>query len=224
MHNPWLALPTTAPYVLPTEREAIDRFNRTYPDPQTQIRLNVLPEPYIGNLDAKVVVLSLNPGFDESDATWHAQPDFAASIHANLRHTPQAYPFYPLNPAFSQSGVYQWWRRRLNDLIQDTSLSAVAKNLLCIEWFPYHSYHYKALPKSISGGLLISQKYAITLVESAIVRGATIIAMRRYRDWVEHVPDLNNYAKVHHLKSTQNGYLSSGNIHNYDGLVRVLDS
>lgn len=104
MHNPWLALPPTAPYVLPAEREIIERFNRTYPDPKTQIRLQVLPEPFIGNLNAKVVVLSLNPGFDESDMTWHSQPDFATSIHANLRHASQPYPFYPLNPAFSRSG------------------------------------------------------------------------------------------------------------------------
>lgn len=222
MTNPWLALPTTAPYVLPAEHNKIERFNHAYPEPDYRIRLNVLPEPYIGNPQAKVVILSLNPGYDETDPDWHARPDFRSSLVANLRHEPEAYPFYPLNPAYSGSGIHKWWRSKLNDLIRDTSLSTIAHNVLCVEWFPYHSIKYKAMPKGISGGLLPSQAYAISLVTAAVDRGATLIAMRRYQDWAQQVPGLRAYDKVHHLRSPQSGHLSSNNLINYPGIVKAL--
>jgi hypothetical protein len=222
MLNPWLHLPRKAPFVLEEEREIIDAFNRNYPDPQTRIRVDVLPEPFIGNPYANVVILSLNPGFDETDLEWHAKADFSASIYANLRHESQLYPFYPLTPDFSRSGAYAWWRKKLNDLIYATSLSAVANNLFCVEWFPYHSVTYRAVPKRLSGGVMPSQRYAGALVQAAIERGAQIIAMRRYRDWEQLLPSLREYPDVHHLRSAQSAYLSRGNLIGFSRVVEAL--
>ncbi|WP_373509802.1 hypothetical protein [Thiocapsa sp.] len=222
MENPWHHLPTAAPFVLESERDVVETFNQHNTDPHTRIRLEVLPEPFIGNPEASVVVLSLNPGFDSTDLQWHARPDFAASIQANLRHEPQDYPFYPLNPAYSQSGAYAWWRSKLNGLITDTSLPAVVNKLFCVEWFPYHSVSYKEIPNRISGGLMPSQRYAVSLVEDAIARGATIVAMRRRKDWERHVPALRGYPKVHGLRSAQSAYLSPGNIIDYQQVVKAL--
>ena len=222
MRNPWHQLPSKAPFALPAEREIVNDFNAFYDNPQYQVHLEVLPEPFIGNPQAGVVVLSLNPGYDESDVLWHQRTDFAASIHANLQHEPQEYPFYPLNPTYSPSGAHRWWRKKLNTLIQDSSLPAVANNLLCVEWFPYHSYSYKAIPKRIAPELLPSQRYAIHLVEAAMSRGARIIAMRSYRTWEQHVPGLNSYPKVHHLSSAQSAHLSPGNMADYSAVITAL--
>jgi hypothetical protein len=222
MQNPWLHLPSEAPFVLEEEREIIDAFNRHYPDAQTRIRTDILPEPYLGNPDSNVVVLSLNPCFDETDLQWHANVGFADCIKANLRHEPQYYPFYPLNPNFSGSGAYTWWHKKLKELIKDVSLEKVAKNLFCVEWFPYHSVSYRVIPKSVSSGIIHSQRYAGALVEAAIKRGASIVAMRHYKGWVKLVPSLQNYSAVYHLNSPQSANLSSVNIPGYWSLVQAV--
>lgn len=223
MHdNPWTRLPSSSPYVLDEERTIVEDFNRSNPDPATRIQLDVLPEPFLGRPDADVVVLSLNPGYDDSDREWHGRADFASAIHANLRHEPQAYPFYPINPDFSQSGAYRWWRRRLDSLIHDTSLPGVAGNLLCVELFPYHSRSYRVIPAWQGNRLLPSRVYATRLVTAAIERGARIIAMRNYSEWERRVPALQNYPKLHRLSSAQSAYLSPRNLSDYSSVVEAL--
>src|SRR5215204_4755778 len=65
--NPWLALPSTAPYVLPEDRLKVEAFNAKLPS-TSPCRLDVktvIPEPFIGAVtSAPVVVLQLNPGLD----------------------------------------------------------------------------------------------------------------------------------------------------------------
>jgi hypothetical protein len=223
MHdNPWTRLPSSPPYVLDEERAIVEDFNRSNPDPATRIQLEVLPEPFLGRPDANVVVLSLNPGYDDSDREWHARADFAAAIHANLRHASQAYAFYPINPDFSQSGAYRWWRRRLDSLIHDTSLGGVADNLLCVELFPYHSKSYKAIPAWTGRQRLPSREYADGLVAAALERGASVIAMRNLKEWERRVPALRHYPKLHRLSSAQSAYLSPRNLSGYSSVVEAL--
>ena len=102
---------------------------------------NCIPEPFIGNPStAKVVLLLLNPGFHEAtDVASHSREDFKTAIFQNLRHEVQEYPFYPLNPAFSKTASAIWWRGRLSKLIKEVDEATLAKKLLAIQWFPYHS-------------------------------------------------------------------------------------
>jgi hypothetical protein len=46
----------------------------------------VLPEPFIGKATAPVVLLSLNPGFDDRNIAEHARADFQLLIRNNYRH------------------------------------------------------------------------------------------------------------------------------------------
>jgi hypothetical protein len=82
MRNPWLELPHQAPYVLADDADAIERFNRTASArrqaDRTWLHLELLPEPFLGDPAAPIVVLSLNPGYSPDDAAWHAGPTFAA--------------------------------------------------------------------------------------------------------------------------------------------------
>lgn len=64
MENPWKHLPGQPPYVLPADAPAISSFNQGVSD-EHQIRLELLPEPYLGDPDAPIILLSLNPGFSE---------------------------------------------------------------------------------------------------------------------------------------------------------------
>ena len=70
--NPWCSLPQRPPYFLPEDRAAIDEFNaRPRTSIQYRIEPDVLPEPYVGSVNAPVVLLNLNPGFAEENRRTH---------------------------------------------------------------------------------------------------------------------------------------------------------
>ena len=63
MNNPWLQFPTDIPRLLASDQPAIDAFNAHYIDaPEFTIQSQLLPEPFIGDPQAPVYVLGLNPG------------------------------------------------------------------------------------------------------------------------------------------------------------------
>ena len=61
LDNPWTHLPTRAPFVLREDREAIESFNRRT-RLETQIETALLPVPFVGRIDAPVILLLLKPG------------------------------------------------------------------------------------------------------------------------------------------------------------------
>ncbi len=64
MRNAWRDLPETAPFVLACDKQGIVDFNHKA-KPEHKIHLGLLPEPYTGNPEAKIMLLNLNPGFYE---------------------------------------------------------------------------------------------------------------------------------------------------------------
>ena len=60
MNNPWRHLPDIPPFVLDSDRRAIEEFNASA-SADTHVHLDLLPEPFLGNKDAPVVLLNLNP-------------------------------------------------------------------------------------------------------------------------------------------------------------------
>ncbi len=186
MDNPWLNLPTQPPYILSMDRSAIEDFNRTASE-VSRVHLDVFPEPYVGNPEAKVVVLALNPGYCDRDKEVQAQPALAEAYWKALRFESQDYPFYFLDPRFHDTPGSRWWRSHLRSLIEDCSEPLVARNLLCIQIFPYASKKY-AFPKPIP-----SLDYTLTLLNSAIEREALIVIMRHSRAWRRVAPQLDAY-------------------------------
>ena len=148
MQNPWHDLTfRNGEYLLDIDREQIHEYNAPL-NAEHKVVLSSVPEPFIGDpSSALVVLLLLNPGHDHTDLQSHLREDFKEALFKNLRHESQAYPFYPLTPAFRDTGSARWWRRRLGGLIGASGLDekAIARRLLAIEWFPYHS-RYSALP------------------------------------------------------------------------------
>jgi hypothetical protein len=58
--NPWLRLPPGPPYVLPEDKEAVEKFNAKR-DPKHRHYLHIdkiLPEPFVGSQNAPVLLLS----------------------------------------------------------------------------------------------------------------------------------------------------------------------
>jgi hypothetical protein len=143
MKNPWEKLSLfKGSYVLKIDRERIRTYNDSVRDKAHEVIVGSIPEPFIGNPEsAKVVLLSLNPGHSTKDLCWHKKNDFKKAMFLNLRHRPQRFPFYPLNPDFEGNGAGEWWRPRTRELQKETGLDdrTFAERLLVIEWFPYHS-------------------------------------------------------------------------------------
>lgn len=203
MNNPWLDLPETAPYVLPQDHHRIAVFNRTADD-ETFIRLGMMPEPFLGNPAAPLVVLNLNPGFNPL-AVRNETQEFYALSRNNLHHEGGDYPFYLLTPSLDVPGR-SWWEKKLSHLIRAKGVKAVADGLLCVEYFPYHSTKFRHSKLRVP-----SQQYSFGLVRSAMARNAVIVVMRGEKLWSMALPELATYPRVYRLRNPQNVVITPNN-------------
>lgn len=216
MNNPWTALPLHEPFILEEDRQAVVNFN-VRALPEQRIHLEVLPEPFLGNPSARVVLLNLNPGYDPADILSHRDnPYFIDTSRKNLVHENLEYSFYLLDPANSSSLGAVWWRKRLREVIEDCGLEVVANQVLCVEYFPYHSVRFAFRQ------VLPSQQYSFHLVREAIHRNALVIQMRSRPAWFRVVPELDGYANYYRLRNPQSPYVSPGNCP--DGYPRIIDA
>lgn len=100
MNNPWHRLPARSPFVLPEDAESVLAFNAKQCQRANQehlLRLDLVPEPFVGRPDAPVVLLGNNPGVNsaESEAD-RRKPTFARRMRDNLLHRlPGAFPLAP---------------------------------------------------------------------------------------------------------------------------------
>jgi hypothetical protein len=177
--------------------------------------LELLPEPFLGSPDAPVVLLALNSGYNDGDRLRHQQPAFVERSRSNLLHCPADYPFYPLDPNIPTSG---WWIRKLCRLIERVGRQVVARGVLCVEYFPYHSrrFDHRRLP-------LASQHYSFELVRQAMDRRAVIILLRGERHWCGVLPALGEYSGLYRVRNVQNPVLSAENCPDgYESAVELL--
>ena len=235
MENLWPQLPTDAPHVLASDRSIIETFNARYADKHESacrissctgcftVQTQLLPEPFIGDPSARVYVLNLNPGYSLEDDDWHAEPNYRTAIIDNLSHRTAAFPFYFLDPCLKDAPGSAWWTRRSRWWIRDVGLETLARNLFCVELFPYHSRRYRRVPKAMSpDGLVPSSGYAAHLVREAMRTHRPIVAMRAFRAWCELIPELVDYGKVFRIGNPQNVSLSPNNLEGYSRLVCEL--
>lgn len=218
MKNPWIELPESGPFALTNDHLRIVEFNQLA-DEAHKIHLEILPEPFIGNPAANVLLLNLNPGYNLRDLHFHTNDEhFMQSLRKNLQHEDQEYPFYPLDPRNFDSPASRYWRRRLRPLIEECGLMKVANGVLCVEFFPYHSRKYKRV-----GSILASQHYSFHLVREAIKRKAAIVLMRAEKRWLKNVPELDGH-RILRIRSWQNPTVSRKNLPDgFDALVRLLE-
>lgn len=201
-NNPWRLLPPFPPFVLPDDRDAVEAFN-VRASAEHAVHLELLPEPFLGNPEAPVVLLNLNPGFSDADHAAHQEPSFASASTDNLLHRRAQFPFFLLDPSIPSPGQH-WWKQKLRRLIERTSLLAVATNVFVIE---IHGYHSRRFSSRLA---LSSQRYTRQLVLNAVRRNATVIVMRGWRWWSELVPELSQNS-VAFLRNVQNPTISPSN-------------
>jgi hypothetical protein len=216
--NPWAELTEqTVHYILACDQHHITQHNDAV-RPDYRIIERSIPEPYIGNpLTAQVVLLGLNPGHSDADAQDYARADFRAALFNNLRQTPQAYPFYPLNPDFAGTGAGMWWTRRLRLLASDSGLepAVLSERIMVVEWFPYHSRKFAR-----RGQPLPSQAYSFQLASHLIAQGRLVVRMRSRRLWSATGQEFEN---IPALSNPQCGHISPRNAPTfYDAIVERL--
>lgn len=213
--NPWLVLPSQPPYVLPCDSDAISQFNVRAPE-KHRLQLDVLPEPFIGYTTAPVVLLSLNPGFDDPDLQVHARPEFQSLLRSNYSQNRSAFPFYFLHPGF-ENGGRRWWESKLNPLLKIFEREQLAQSIFCVEYFPYHSRRF-----AHAGLEVPSQEFGFGLVRSAIVREAVIVIMRGSNLWKQSIPTLETYRRAFTLNSPQNVVVSPRNRPGFEEVVSAI--
>jgi len=204
MENPWKRFGTKPPFVIPEDEAAICAFNARS-RPASTLHLEILPEPFLGRPDANIILLNLNPGFSHEEIRYHHLDSYFASVaRKNLLHEEQDFPFYFLDPGYHSPG-HVWWQKRLGALLELYGPRRIANEVLCVEFFPYHSEHF-----GYDGPRLHSQDYSFYLVRRAIQRNSAIIIMRSKWFWLAAVPELasSNYFE---LNSPQAVYVSQGN-------------
>ncbi len=203
--NPWLALPKQKPFVLPGDEPSLQSYSE-YPT-LTAYRLHLLPLPFQGRPDAPIVILGLNPGYDEGDETKQTTDYFIETNFRNYRHdSTLPYPLFFLDPKIegeSSGKGQQWWHRRLKHLRALYDDKLLAQALLSVQYVPYRSTSYKH-----ARHYLPSQEYGFELVRQAVKRNALIIALRSKRLWKEAVEELDGYERFFTASNPRNPILN----------------
>lgn len=119
---------------------------------QAKFHLNLIPEPYAGDIRrAPVVILMKNPGFDDHVYWEHEQEDYRKAMFANIRQdfSDGRPPFFSLRPEFSHMGNFRYFGRRLADLIEQfaeenhvstqVALDVVARTICVVQMTGYTS-------------------------------------------------------------------------------------
>jgi len=202
--NPWLDLPDKAPYVLPVDREVLVKR----PARAKNLRLKVLPDPFIGDpASAALVLLALNPGFRPEDIDLNMKSElFIEQNRLNLQHK-SIPPFYYFHPGLGFTGGNIWWSRILRTLLNTGLLrEELAQKLMIIQYFPYHSKEYTDL-----GAILPSQHYSFELVRKVMADSKPIVIMRSESLWLKAVPELVTYPYFK-LRNPRNPAISPANL------------
>jgi hypothetical protein len=217
--NPWHRLPDRPPFVLPEDEAEVQRFNgRAHEDYKLRID-DLLPEPFVGDPNAPVLLLGNNPGFTPEGAARKKEPRFATRLRDNLLHKTSDYPFVFFAPDISE-GHKRWWERKLKGLLH-FGHNALAKSVLAVEHFPYPSRRY-------GGGRLRlpsqAQEYSFYLVRKAMERKAVIVLTRGERRWLRDLPALEGYAGLCTLRNPQTASISHRNCDRFHDVVRAIEA
>lgn len=199
--NPWRSLPPAVPFVLACDATTVDQHNSKASEAH-RFRLEMIPEPFLGNPDAPAVLLNLNPGFVESDLADYSPLQRQEIMRRNLLHGGDG--IYYLLPEFDGTAGARWWRLKLGPLISAADRDRVRCGILVLEFVGYKSKRFRH-PRPLA-----SQPYTFSLLQRAIRRKATIIVMRGEKLWRSAVEDLAE-TTYHRLNSPQNVMISPKN-------------
>ena len=232
MGNPWADnvgswLKESDRYLLEEDQKVLDSKNLT-----ENFELKLLPEPYIGNREAPIYLLNLNPSVE--DLLCLPDPEEIKPLQARLKaHMICNYlfyksknewikcdeylkfKFYHLDPEYKYFQGFWWWYRKLKKLLEELqkdnklydSFKIAANSLFNVEYMPYHSKKYINI-----GCRLPSQEFNFDLVETALKENKIIIIMKGKKQWTQAITGLESHSKLYTLNSPQNSVISEKNL------------
>ena len=217
MLNPWLNYKFNKSTIHSEDLNLVTQFNLKAKE-EFKYSDVLLPDPYIGSLNSKLMLFALNPGISESDFEVHKDNNYIEYHWENINQTETDYPFYYLNPNLECPGA-DWWHKKLKWLIQGLDVKKVSNNICCLLLTPYHSVRFKRNAK-----LFPTQQFIAHILKKHITKNYPIVIMRSKKFWVELVPELETYKNAFLLKNPRNPTLSPKNIgdENYEKLLSIL--
>jgi hypothetical protein len=84
MKNPWVALPLDSPFVISADEPHVDAFNANLPTAY-QLDLSLMPHPFFGDREARLVILGLNPGIGPTSHADHIDGGGTAPRQSGFR-------------------------------------------------------------------------------------------------------------------------------------------
>jgi hypothetical protein len=218
--NPWQRLPHRAPFVLPEDEAVVREFNARAREGYHLRIDDLLPEPFVGDPTAPVVLLGTNPRFSPEGAIRKKEPGFIARMRGNLIHQPSDCPFVFFAPDILRAHR-RWWERKLKGLLHYFGDEVLARSLLAVEHFPYPSKRYGSGQVRLPSG---AQAYSFGLVKKAMDRMAIIVLTRGARWWLRDLPALETYGGLCKLHNAQTAIITRGNCDRFQEVVRAIEA
>lgn len=178
MNNPW-GKNGRPNFYFEEDAKKIQAFNKSLGNHPQFIDLNLMPEPYIGNPNANVILLFTNPGLKGNENENYKEfPELKKVLEQNLTHENFDYPYYYLDPKFRETDGGKWIRKRMNKIIEIVGDKELSEKIFTIQLHPYHSNEFKDFNEPLLG-----HNYSMFLLSKAIERKALIIFSRSHKEW-----------------------------------------
>lgn len=220
MRNPWVDLNEGPEYVLDCDRPYAEAFNRLEQRAQFQLALDLVPIPFMGDKQAPLVLLALNPSFEpERRSSESGTAPRGRALLRTIRDECANPVHVGLCDEFSDSYGSRWWRRCFNGVRKaGIPFAELAERVLTVEFHGYRSRESRAIPVTLP-----SQLYGFHLVREAISRRAVVVVARGRRYWEVAVPELHGYERRVDLRNPRSTTVSIANC-GEEGFARVLSS
>lgn len=203
-----------------------------------KLDLSLYPEPFAGNADAKVYLLSGNPGWCDDDyllmtsnqPVWDKMMKQSYDPITSVGHTPTMYWLDPdwkdqIKPVNGYDGGFSWWEKRTNQL-PNCSISPLDNKLFNIDYHPYHSKNIK-INTNIQN--LPSQVEVNDIIRKAFEDEERLFIIVRCRKaWEERLKAILNVQQlpnnVIYLDNPRCAYLTPGNMKKNNNWQRLLNA
>jgi hypothetical protein len=181
---------------------------RRHPRVLQDLYLDGPPCPWVGRPDTvKVLLLTLNPGYVPGESEYDSTiPGHTEENLATLTFGSRV-PNWCFDRRLSATGGFRYWTRKLRSLTEAVGWDAVGEGVAWLEFFPYHSESYRAVPE-----LVPSQHFNFDLLRDALQHGKPVVALRALRQWTEAVPELAGYPNLATCRNARVASVSPGNL------------
>lgn len=213
-----------------------------------KLDLSLYPEPFAGNADAKVYLLSGNPGWCDDDyllmtsnqPIWDNMMQQSYDPIPSVGHTPTMYWLdqnwkKQIKPVNGYDGGFSWWEKRTNYLREKVVIKVIHKiegikdihkELFNIDYHPYHSKNIK-IENNIQN--LQSKVCVDNIIRNAFKnKNRLFIIVRCRKAWEERLKAILNVQQLPNnvifLKNPRCAYLTPGNMKKIDGWQRLLNA